>query len=393
MRVRSTASRPPAVPRVFYPVLLVLLIWGCANIQPPPGGPKDETPPSVVLSLPKSDSVGVAPDSKIVLYFSEKLKEPQDLRSKVRFYPAVEIEQAKARGDRVEIKIAGTLHPDTTYVVALLPGVQDRHNVLTRSRWETVFATSTAIASGEIQGEVWFKDEPSGDAVLWLYHLPDSIFDPTAQRPAREARSNPSGEFKIPYLPTDGAAFLLFAFRDTRGDGQYNPEDDFAVLYPDTLRLSESLPVAALQRMTIIDPNEPGSLMGKISTELVLERDILLRLVPATEKPLLVRTDSTLAYEFRAVPPGTYALWAFLDYQPDSICGLYTDPEDSSKVLEEPCQVFPDSITIFPGEKTELPEMIFPGVIEAGRKMLLRPPGSEPSAPIPGERDGERRRR
>ena len=72
----------------------------------------------------------------------------------------------------------------------------------------------------------------------------------------------------------------------------------------------------------------------------------------------LVTCDTTGAYTFGSVMMGNYALRAFIDVDADSLCGWYTCFDDTTQLCAEPCAVFPDSLTIEPGDELELDPVV-----------------------------------
>ena len=51
-------------------ILYVFLVAGCAQVGSPTGGPKDETPPSLLEAIPEVGATGVRPD-RLILEFDE----------------------------------------------------------------------------------------------------------------------------------------------------------------------------------------------------------------------------------------------------------------------------------------------------------------------------------
>ncbi|MCK4235955.1 MAG: hypothetical protein KAX38_02475, partial [Candidatus Krumholzibacteria bacterium] len=72
------------------------------------------------------------------------------------------------------------------------------------------------------------------------------------------------------------------------------------------------------------------------------------------EKVILSVADSTGVFVIRAVPPGSYVVTTFIDLKSDSVCGDYTQPEDSTIMLKEPCYTCPDTLVVYPGETKTL---------------------------------------
>src|ERR1700744_3266873 len=92
-------------------VLFSLLIfgiigeYGCANIVPPSGGPKDTIPPVLVSVVPK-DSAKRFTGNKIVFTFNEYI-DGKDLRTELLFSPTPKVDpivDAKLRVVTVRIK-------------------------------------------------------------------------------------------------------------------------------------------------------------------------------------------------------------------------------------------------------------------------------------------------
>ncbi len=69
----------------------------------------------------------------------------------------------------------------------------------------------------------------------------------------------------------------------------------------------------------------------------------------------LTRCDTTGAFLFGAVRRGVYSVSAFIDFQPDSVCGTYPCAADSALRCVEPCAIKPDSVHCAPGSEQTLP--------------------------------------
>jgi hypothetical protein len=334
------------------------LAAGCAVQEAPQGGPEDKTPPGVVSTVPAPDSAGVSRDVSPVITFSEKV-DPGSFRSRVVLFPPVAFEKLGVKGDRLEITFKEEL-PDTTLCLLLRPGIRDYHRVESTKNYLLYFATAPTLAPGEISGTISFKDKPDSTGVAELFAVPrDTAFNiRTAQR-ARVAFAAGDGSFDLRGLPVDGSRFFLRVFNDRDGDSRYSEGKEFATLDPDTLRLDPLRPRIEDLRLTIIDPNEPGSVTGSVVDETGFARPPMVRLSPAgtDRKALAVRADSTGAFRFPAVPPGPYLCSAFIDLKPDSLCGTYPAPEDSTVSLSEPCVTLPDTLRVGPGEAMKLPPL------------------------------------
>ncbi len=78
------------------------VFYSCAAIQSPSGGPKDNTPPFLLSSIPESGSTGFT-GGKVELLFSEHLQEKSVINSfnilpKIKYSPEV-----KYKGNKINI--------------------------------------------------------------------------------------------------------------------------------------------------------------------------------------------------------------------------------------------------------------------------------------------------
>jgi hypothetical protein len=305
--------------------------------------------------MPAPDSAGVARTVVPVITFSEKV-DPMSFKNRVFTFPPVTFDKLSVKGERLEIRFKGEL-PETTMCVLVRPGIRDYHRVESKDNYLFYFATAPSLGAGEISGTISFKDKPDSTGVAELFAVPrDTVFNIQRAKRSRVAFAGGDGSFDLRCLPADGSRFFLRAFADRDGDSRYAEGKEFATMYPDTIALDPLRSRIEGIRITIIDPNEPGSLQGSIVNETGFKGPPMVRLSPAwTEgKALAVRADSTGAFRVKTVPPGPYLLSAFIDLKADSLCGSYPSPEDTTISLAEPCVTLPDTLRFAPGEAKTL---------------------------------------
>jgi hypothetical protein len=244
--------------------------------------------------------------------------------------------------------------PETTMTIVLSGGYRDLHNVESKENYVFHFSTEASMQEGVISGRVLFKEKVDSTGVVKLYQiLADSAISFKVQPEARIAFAGRDGAFAFRALPTDSSMFLLWAFSDKNRDGSFAEGKEFFLLYPDTLVLTASRRDIRDISISIIDPNEPGSVTGRIVNETGLEAFPTVRFVPVLpgEPALVVRADSTGHFIAAKVSPGRYVMSAFIDVRDDSLCGSYTLPEDTTIALAEPCLTLPDTINVDPGKE------------------------------------------
>jgi hypothetical protein len=238
------------------------------------------------------------------------------------------------------------------------------HGVRSKEDFIFHFSTTPELQEGMIIGKVLFKNEIDPDGVVKLHAvIPDSIQAYKREKESRIAFAGEDGGFSFKALPTDSARFILWAFSDENGDGRFVEEKEFHLLYPDTLLLTPSRRIATDVFVNIIDPNEPGRIIGSIIDNTGLGVFPTVRFEPLLpgEEALVVQADSTGDFNIQKIPPGRYLVLAFVDLSIDSLCGDYPSPEDSTVILREPCFSLPDTLTVEPGGESTLEPIILTG--------------------------------
>lgn len=337
------------------------IVVACAVSVPPSGGPEDKTAPQVSGTFPPPDSAGIAPDSPIQISFSEPIQREGFIRNVV-FSPPVEIARVRWKGNTVTIEPYDSLHPDTTYVVSLESGYRDEHNVTADRRFEFAFATSAQLDTGTVSGIVHFRREPTEKGIVHGFVLPgDSGFSPETAEADRQARTNRSGAYTLRYLPGSNNRFLVWAFHDHNGNGSFDPDTEYGAVLPDTLVLSSDRPSWSSRDIYIVDPTEPAVVSGIIEDATGIDTAFVsVGLYAATDTlapSYFTYCDTLGAYSFRSVESGVYAIAAFMDFAPDSVCGVYPCPGDSARSCVEPCVAGLDSVRANPGDDIEWPKM------------------------------------
>ncbi len=330
------------------------LLLACAVVESPTGGPEDKIAPRVVAIAPVPDSAGVARDTDVTIRFDEKL-DGDSFKNRVVTYPPLGFKSIKVKGDRVMIEFEELL-PETTVTVLLKSGYQDNHQVKSTTPVTFSFATSRQIAEGMISGKILFKKQPDSTGVAAIFAVADTAIDVRKEREARIAFADKFGDFTLRAVPTDSARFILRAFTDKNGDGVFTDGSEFSALFPDTIVLTEDRTGIDGILIYIIDPNEPGSVEGRVIDMTGLERNPTVKLTPLVpgERPIVVAADTTGNFVIKMIPPGGYTVTTFIDMAADSACGEYLNPADSTVSLREPCYVVPDTLVVKPGESQTL---------------------------------------
>lgn len=214
--------------------ILAVLLYNCANMKAPGGGPKDIYAPVVLASDPPNYSTHFDA-KKIELKFDEFVV-VSDVTTEVFISPPLEkTPEIKTRGKSVIIEIDEKLHDSTTYSIFFGKSIKDLTENNPIENYNYVFSTGDKIDSLSVIGEVIdaFELKPRGDVLVMLYEdSHDTIpFDslPFLVKPAYLTRSNEAGFFVINNLREDD--YMLFALADNNFSSTYdNAEEEVAFL-------------------------------------------------------------------------------------------------------------------------------------------------------------------
>lgn len=205
------------------------MLWGCASIGNPSGGPRDEDPPRFVRANPAPGSVNVdTTNSSINIDFNE-LVNVKDAFSKVVLSPPTKnTPRVSTRGRRIVVNITDTLLSNTTYTIDFGDAIEDNNEANKLSGFAYTFSTGPVIDSLRIGGMVLGAEdlEPQQGVFVGAYiSKEDSAF---IRMPfERLARTDEYGRFIIRGL--QDTTYRLFALKDLDNDKHYaNPEEDIA---------------------------------------------------------------------------------------------------------------------------------------------------------------------
>lgn len=358
--------RRPDPARIAALVASMLVLAGCAEVAPPPGGPPDLVPPRVLAAFPESLATGVDSAATLSLTFSEKV-DRRSVREWIVINPYRPISWAKWSGPTVRFRLQGGLPADTTIQVTLGSGVRDRAGLPLQPSFSRLLTRGSSIAPGVIAGRIRASrlggtpaarkgaDEATGqdpDAVtggapaagkpkvltqvprlarfIWLFRVGgDTLPDPRVETPYWVGEADPEGNFRLEGLPLD-VPFHLLTLYDA--DRSRSPEGlaDYWSFEPDTLRLTESTPRQEDRTVFLVDPKSPGRISGRLvpvaDTTIVDTTvigvlaasrpagvDSLVMTWPPTSVTRATRVDASGAWILAGMPPARYRLAAWRD--------------------------------------------------------------------------------
>ncbi len=207
--------------------IIGIILYSCASIGRPTGGPQDEDPPVFLNSNPLPNALNVT-KNKIELEFNE-LVQLKDQNDKVVVSPVQkEAAQIRTSGKKITIEFRDTLQPNTTYSIDFADAIQDFNEGNPIEGFSYAFSTGDSIDTLQISGMVLNARnlEPQQKVLVGIHtNLEDSAFNKIPF--ARIARTNDRGQFTIRNLKP--GKYRIFALNDMNGDYKFdNPSEDIA---------------------------------------------------------------------------------------------------------------------------------------------------------------------
>jgi len=251
---------------VFFTVL-ILLVFSCARIGSPNGGPKDVSPPRVLRSSPDSMEKNVSTKLKEIRIYFDKWVKLNDPSKQLIISPGIEkikkIIPASTPNKYVLIQWEDTLKSSTTYNFNFGNSIVDNNEGNGLSYYQLIFSTGNSIDSLYVSGYVdnilkprkgiksndefsqMNQDKP---VTVGLYKAKienkkdtikaenkNSIY---TRKPDYIAQAEPDGYFELNYLASGD--YTLIAFQDENQNIIYDSGKENIAFLSDTLHLDEN---------------------------------------------------------------------------------------------------------------------------------------------------------
>lgn len=178
-------------------LMLMLVVYSCASMGNPDGGPYDEEPPKFVRSTPKPFAIN-SKEKKVTIEFDEFIKLEKAAEKVVVSPPQLEQPEIKASGRKVVVGLVDSLRPNTTYTIDFADAIVDNNEGNPLGNYAFTFSTGTTIDTMEVSGTVLSASdlEPVKNIQVGLHSdLSDSAF---MKKPFdRVSRTDSRGHFSI----------------------------------------------------------------------------------------------------------------------------------------------------------------------------------------------------
>lgn len=134
-------------------LMLMIVVYSCASMGNPDGGPYDEEPPKFVRSTPKPFAIN-SKEKKVTIEFDEFIKLEKAAEKVVVSPPQLEQPEIKASGRKVVVGLVDSLRPNTTYTIDFADAIVDNNEGNPLGNYAFTFSTGTTIDTMEVSGTV-----------------------------------------------------------------------------------------------------------------------------------------------------------------------------------------------------------------------------------------------
>ena len=225
--------------------ILISVFTNCAKVGSPTGGPKDETPPEVTLSVPANKAVN-SKSGELEITFSEfiALKNLND--ELVISPPLKEKPVTRIRNKTLVIDLNDELRDSTTYTLNFGNAIADNNEGNLLPDFEFVFSTGPVIDSMAVAGSALnafnLKPEKEKITVMLYDNLSDSA--PYRDLPLYITKTSSEGKFAINNIRP--GIFRLFALKDVNNNLKFDIPDEM-IGFCDTSIIISSLSVQKIK--------------------------------------------------------------------------------------------------------------------------------------------------
>ncbi|MDG1731195.1 MAG: Ig-like domain-containing protein [Algibacter sp.] len=211
--------------------IIGLVFINCANRGTPDGGPKDETPPSIIKSEPENYSTNFK-GNEIRVYFDEYIK-IKDLQKQLIISPPMktqpDVMPLGGASKYITIKIYDTLQPNTTYAFNFGNSITDNNEGNPYPYYRYVLSTGDYIDSLSVNGNIVdaLKKQPETFVNVALYEVDSTFTDSIIYKETPKYITNTLDSvttFSIENLKP--GKYLLMALKDGNGDNKFQQKTD-----------------------------------------------------------------------------------------------------------------------------------------------------------------------
>lgn len=231
--------------KCFYSLIIIIgLIYGCASMRSPEGGPRDKTPPVPVKMEPKNMTTNFV-GNKVSIEFDEYFNLQSEFKE---FSISPEQERPpllKKQQKNLIVSFQDSLEKNTTYTLNFGNAIVDVNERNILKNFTYVFSTGPKLDSLRISGKVTNTQtgKPEIDATVLIIPLSrDSIFG--KKKAPIYTSTDSSGNFKLSNLRQD--TYKIYALKENGGDKIYQQNTDEVAFIKEPITLKKNIDTISL---------------------------------------------------------------------------------------------------------------------------------------------------
>ena len=132
-------------------IFLLVVMYSCANMASPNGGPYDEKPPRFIASTPLPNQTNFK-GNKVEIEFDELIQIENPMENVIVTPPQRMLPVIQARGRKAVVELNDTLKPNTTYTIDFTNSIADNNEKNVFENFSFAFSTGSVIDSLEVSG-------------------------------------------------------------------------------------------------------------------------------------------------------------------------------------------------------------------------------------------------
>lgn len=247
MNQRMTRSKIVKYLREFTFLLILgafvaCMLYACASVGSPQGGPIDEAPPRFVTSTPLPNALNYN-KQRVEIEFDELVTVEKAMEKVIITPPQMQAPVIKAHGKKIVVEIKDSLQPNTTYTIDFGDAIADNNEKNLLENFSFAFSTGEVVDSMLVAGTLLNAEnlEPMPGILVGLHkNLEDTAF--TKLPFFRASKTNERGQFWIRNVAP--GTYRVYALNDLNRDYKFDqPGEEIAYLdslvvpsfYPDIM--------------------------------------------------------------------------------------------------------------------------------------------------------------
>lgn len=199
----------------FFSVLLItILLYSCANIVTPQGGPKDTQPPKIVYTEPHDSTINFT-EKKIIIRFNENILLPNGAQG-FTISPLLN-QPLEAENNRKQLTFTlKDLQPNTTYTIIGDKAITDNTEFNKVPAFQYIFSTGDHLDTNQISGFIYNSEnnKPVPNITVAIQRF-DSVISKQYKslgKPQYYSKTDESGSYTITGISK--GSYFIYCFND-----------------------------------------------------------------------------------------------------------------------------------------------------------------------------------